>query len=56
MIAQVIARLRRAYCRFEARFRRQRSEQWRTLSQSRAHLRRQVNGRPQVTQDFVGSL
>jgi len=35
--------------------RRHRSEQYRTCSQSRAHLRRQVNGKPQRTQIFCGS-
>lgn len=56
MTAQVIARLRRVYCPLSMRFRRQRSEQWRTLSQSRAHFRRQVNARPQVAQSLVGNL
>jgi len=31
---------------------RQRSEQYLTCSQSRAHLRRQTKGSPQVTQTF----
>ncbi len=35
---------------------RQASEQNRTLSQSRAHLRRQVNGRPHAAQSLVGRL
>jgi hypothetical protein len=33
---------------------RQRREQYFTLSQSLAHLRRQLNGRPQRTQVFCG--
>jgi len=33
---------------------RQRSEQYFTLSQSRAHFLRQVKGRPQAAQVFVG--
>jgi hypothetical protein len=39
---------------FEAAPLRQRSEQWRTASQSRFHALRQVNGSPQVTQIFCG--
>ena len=34
---------------------RQRSEQYRTSSQSRAHFLRQVNGRPHAAQIFVGN-
>ncbi len=33
---------------------RHRSEQYFTVSQSRAHLRRQVNGRPQAAQILLG--
>jgi len=33
---------------------RQRSEQWRTSSHTRAHLRRQAKGRPQVAQTRTG--
>lgn len=33
---------------------RQRSEQYRTASQTFAHLRRHANGRPQAMQVFVG--
>jgi hypothetical protein len=35
---------------------RQRREQYFTLSQSRAHLRRHENGKPQETQAFCGRL
>jgi hypothetical protein len=37
-------------------FLRQASEQWRTASQSRAHLRRHAKGRPQVAQTLVGKV
>jgi len=55
-----IARARKKFCyslpdaRPSPRCRRQRSEQYRTSSHTRAHFRRQAKGRPQAAQVFAG--
>ena len=54
---QIVAKpINGRHCLFPVAVRRQRSEQYLTLSQSRSHFLRQVNGRRQVRQFLLGRL